>query len=109
MTAKAKLWAERVAEWRRSGQTSREFCEGKDYTNRALLWWSSQLNRQGDPPGVARGGERKNAVAFARVVPTSKTEPGGVVVRVGETEVIVSSGFDAPLLVEVVRALGALK
>lgn len=105
MTANSKVWAERVALWRRSGQTSREFCEGKDYDNGRLLWWSSELNRRDKIEGVGT----KATPQFARVVAVANEDRAGIVVRVGNADIVVSRGFEASLLVEVVRALGGVK
>ena len=97
----------RVEAWRRSGLTSREFSKGKTFTSRALLWWSSELNRR---TRQKDGGKQKNATQttqFARVVAAPASQAADLRVRVGRAEVVVQRGFDQTLLVEVVRALEA--
>lgn len=36
-------WAKRVAAWRASGKSLREFCEGRDYSPKRLQWWAWHL------------------------------------------------------------------
>ena len=65
---KAAEWAERVEQWRASGLRSAEFCRGREFTARNLLWWSSHFRRQG-PPTKER---QQRSVTFARVVRSPK-------------------------------------
>ena len=111
MTSKAQVWFARVEEWRKSGLTSREFCEGKEFTNRALLWWSSEFNRRKGEKGVTgtTKAPRDGSSRFARVVAQPRVRDSEVVVRVGSAEVVVRPGFDQALLRDVVRALEAAK
>src|SRR5919205_1017738 len=46
MTDTETKWATRVAEWRASGQTAKAFCEGKEFAEGGLRYWSSRLNRR---------------------------------------------------------------
>jgi hypothetical protein len=118
-------WLERVVEWRRSGVSAAEFCEGKPYEVGALRTWSSRLGQEGKVERSALGRRRKStspsarsAVTFARVV--SVAEPkvdesavrcvdalGGLVVAVGSTRIEIARGFDPDLLRSVVQALAA--
>lgn len=109
MTPKAQTWLARVEEWRRSGLTSREFSKGKTFTSRALLWWSSELNRRArEADGVNQENTTHGLTTqFARVVATPASQAADLRVRVGRAEVLVQRGFDQTLLVEVVRALEA--
>ena len=45
MTETEERWAERVAAWRASGQTSREYCEGRDFTAGGLRHWAYRLRK----------------------------------------------------------------
>ena len=49
------IWSQRVDEWRKSGLTAVQFCEGRGFAVGSLRAWSSRLGRK--PP-----------VALARVV-----------------------------------------
>jgi hypothetical protein len=91
-------WAERVRAWRASGETAEEFAERQGYAPSTLQVWSSRV-------------ARAEAPRFLRVVPQPKAAAAvaadaGLVVEVGSSRVRVTTGFDAALLVEVVRVLG---
>jgi transposase len=96
-------WQSRVAEWRASGDTAEAFALGKGYEASTLRFWSSQLRRKG--VGVVAGAEP--TVTMARVVRArSSAGVAGVTVMVGRASVVVTRGFDAELLREVIAALG---
>jgi len=117
--AKAADWAARVKEWQASGKTSREFCVGRSFRPKNLVWWSSHFKRQ------ATASRAKTGVTLARVVRTAVTaEPGTskskpkpvvagdrqpgsapIVVRVGRACVEISGGADRSVLVTVLEAL----
>ena len=100
--ARASEWQLRVASWRASGLKSEEFCKGKGYSARSLLWWSSQLRR-------GRVGKPKKAasVQMARVVraPIVASASGVVLVELGGARVAVSGGTSAETLRAVFEAL----
>jgi hypothetical protein len=104
--ADAAIWAKRVAEWRASGSTAREFCEGRDYKPSTLQWWSYRLRklaRRHEPP--------KRAVSLARVVvrrgvPPAVTAPT-VVIDVDGTRVFVAHGVDHETLGVVLDVLAS--
>lgn len=109
---KAAEWAVRVKQWRASGQRSREFCEGREYTAANLLWWSSHFHRQGFPALAAA----KEQVTLARVVRraegvrevTSGTS-SSVVVELSGARVRVEAGADrttVAMVLEVLRSVG---
>jgi len=58
-------WAKRVTDWRRSGQTSEEFCAGKSFTAGGLRNAAHVLEREG------AGSRQALAVPMARVVRAS--------------------------------------
>jgi transposase len=96
-------WQSRVAEWRASGETAEAFAAGKGYEASTLRFWSSQLRRKG--AGVVAAAEP--TVTMARVVRARSTmSAAGVTVTVGRASVVVTRGFDAELLREVIAALG---
>jgi hypothetical protein len=88
-------WAERVRQWRASGETAEEFASRHGYAASTLHVWSSRVGRAQGP-------------RFLRLVPRAATGTAGaeLVVEVGGARVRVTAGFDAGLLTEVVRALG---
>ena len=116
MTETQRKWAERVAEWKASGRTLREFAEGKPYEAKTLCWWGSELRRRGLLEGAAAKGRRGRgrdegapAVAMARVVARRNVSAAprtvGVAVEVGGARVVVEPGFDVEVLGDVIRAL----
>jgi hypothetical protein len=111
MTATDAKWTERIQQWKESGKTAEDFAAGQPFKASTLKWRAAELRR------AAEGGERygKGRVAngpirMARVV--ARPSAGGtlsstVVVEVAGARIALSRGFDAELLAEVVRALGA--
>ena len=106
--SKAAEWTARVAEWRASGWTAKEFCREREYSAQNLLYWSSTLRRK----------EREQShagrdVALARVVRRDHHErpsktPAAIVVRTRTALVEVRPGADAATLAMVLAALGAV-
>lgn len=95
-STKESLWRERVAAWRKSGESADKYSEGRGFAAGTLRWWSSRLGRQ-------------EPTQFVRLVPRSSATPAAardLVVEVGRARIRVAPGFDASLLADVVRALG---
>jgi len=88
-------WRERVRAWRASGQTAIDFARDRGFAPGTLHYWSSRLGPDAPP-------------TFVRLVPKTGHAPvaADLVVEVGSARVRVTSGFDAALLAQVVRALG---
>jgi hypothetical protein len=104
--ATREIWAARVAEWKASGQSSPEFCAGKEFTAGGLRHWSHRLDH-GDPP-------RPRRLRLARVVRTRATEriAGGgrsseVVLEIGGGRIVVGPGFDRETVAALVEILAA--
>ena len=106
--SRAAEWEVRVAEWRASGLTAKEFCMDREYSAQNLLYWSSTLQRRGrEQPRAARD------VTLARVVRREHHErarktPAAIVVRTRMARVEVRPGVDAATLALVLAALGAV-
>ena len=114
MTKTDEKWLERIRLWKAGGQTAEEFAVGQPFKASTLKWRAAELRR------AAEGGERygkahavKGSIRLARVVSRARdsapTQGGGVVVEVSGARISVSRGFDAELLTNVVRALGAVR
>ncbi len=114
MTKTDEKWLERVRQWKESGQTAEAFAVGQPFKASTLKWRAAELRR------AAEGGERygkghavKGSIRLARVVSRARdrapTHGGGVVVEVSGARISLSRGFDAELLTDVVRALGAVR
>jgi hypothetical protein len=100
---RASEWATRVAAWRASKKTAKEFCNGKDYKAERLLWWSSDLNRR----GISRPPD--NPVALTRVIRKSgaRLQSFGVVVHLGGVRIEVPPGADKATVATVLEVLTA--
>lgn len=114
---KASEWAKRVKEWRASGRSPREFCEGREFSAKALQWWWSRFRRGGFPEksaapgrGAARA-ERGRGAGLARVVRRTDEaqvrddERSAVVIEVGGARVRVGVGCSKAALAMVMDVL----
>jgi hypothetical protein len=105
------VWAERIEEWGRSGQSATEFAEGKPFTSGTLTWAASQLRTEARGKGKRReGGSRakpERKIRMAEVVrrPAKAPVAERVVVEIGGAVITVRRGFDRSLLQDVVIAL----
>jgi hypothetical protein len=113
MTKTDAKWLERIRQWKESGKSAEEFAEGQPFKATTLKWRDAEQRR------AARGGARYGkaaadvgAIRFARVVPVPRPSAtpaapiAGLTLEVAGARISLSRGFDAELLVEVVRALG---
>lgn len=103
--AKRAEWESRVASWRASGLTSKDFCRGRGYSPKSLLWWSCQLGRKRSEASPRPGGVR-----LARVIrSTSAVSPvtTAVLIEIEGARVAVSSGANPETLRAVFDALRA--
>ena len=115
--ANAALWEKRVEQWRASGLSSKDFCDGQDFTAGALRYWAHQLQKQQGQPAQAP----PQRVRLARVVqaPTaaktsrasrsagdkaSSTE-SALLLKVHGARIAVRSGFDETTLASVLEVL----
>ena len=112
MTKTDAKWLERVGQWEESGQTAEEFAIGQPFKASTLKWRAAQLRRAAEG-GVRYGKGRmgNGSIRLARVVTRARAGApgGGVVVEVSGARISLSRGFDAELLSEVMRALGAVR
>jgi hypothetical protein len=104
--SRAAEWSARVAEWRASGLTSKEFCREREYSAQNLLYWSSTLRR-------TEGAQQSSGcgVALARVIRrghTAAETPPTIVVRTKRARVEVRQGADHATLAVVFAALGVV-
>lgn len=101
--AKASEWESRVGSWKASGLTSKEFCEGRGYSPKSLLWWSCQLRAK-----RVQARTKSNGVRMARVIrstPSAAAVTAMVLIEFEGARVAVSSGANAETLRAVFDAL----
>lgn len=115
--ASAALWKKRVEQWRASGLSSKDFCDGQDFTAGGLRYWAHRLQKKKVQPAEAP----PQGVRLARVVraPTaaktsmasrsvgdqaSRTE-SALLLKVQGASIAVRSGFDEATLASVLDVL----
>lgn len=100
--AKRAEWESRVASWRASGLSSNDFCKGRGYSPKSLLWWSCQLRRsEGGKPA------KTTDVRLARVIraPSPSSAAPAVLIEFEGARVAVGGGASAETLRAVFEAL----
>ena len=107
------VWAERIEEWGRSGQSATEFAEGKPFTSGTLTWAASRLRNGagGKQRDSGARGARKRKIQMAEVIrrPSRIAVAENLVLEIGGARVSVGRGFDGLLLRDVVLALRGAK
>ncbi len=114
MTKTDAKWLERVRQWKEGGQTAEEFAVGQPFKASTLKWRAAELRRAAEGGGrYGKGHAVKGSIRLARVVTRARDsapkQGGAVVVEVAGGRISLSRGFDADLLCDVVRALGAVR
>ncbi len=114
MRDSAARWAERVAEWRRSGKTAPAFVAGTGITVSALKYWATKLKSPQEQVIVPA-----RSLSLARVIrpgmeipaPKASAVDDSVVEVVvdGGARIVVRPGFDPNLVRELVAALTVSK
>ena len=108
MTATDAKWTERIRQWKESGKTAEEFAVGQPFKPSTLKWRASELRRAA--ARQTKGRAVTGTIRMARVVARDRSaEPpsSGLVIEVSGARIALTRGFDAELLAEVVRVLGA--
>jgi len=73
--SKQRLWRARVAPWRRSGLSVREFCRREGLSEQAFYSWRRELTRRELSEAPAAGSTRQRAVQAASLVPLQIVTP----------------------------------
>src|SRR5271154_4612974 len=106
--ADAEAWSKRVAEWRASGLTAKEFCAKHDLRLSALRNWTYRL----------RAAEKASEPSAVRLVPVTVKPPNApstpqieptkpaLTVELGAARIVVPAGVDRATLKIVLDALG---
>jgi transposase len=107
--ADAEAWSKRVAEWRASGLTAKEFCAKHDLRLSGLRYWTYRL----------RAAEKASEASAVRLVPvtvkpqdvpppTLHVEPAkaALTVELGAARIVVPAGVDRATLKMVLDVLG---
>ncbi len=103
--ANEKVWSERVAAWRASGLTAKDFTAGQPFSAQQLWNWSYRLRRACPVPATPVTGPRpvaqamRKCVRLARVVRVAASAPQvpptmGLVVEWHGARIAVPPAFD---------------
>jgi hypothetical protein len=99
-------WAERVAGWRASGQSAREYAETQgSFTAGGLRHWAYRLKKAGVE--AARPPVRLVRIEPVSPAPTVAGGAGALVIELGAARIHVPPGYDPATLRAVVDALAA--
>ena len=99
---KQALWLELVRRWQRSQTTIREFCERHQVSEASFFSWRRVLKQRGllnDTP--VPGGP----APFVKLTVAAADSVGAVEIVLGQRVLRVRPGFDANVLLELVRLL----
>lgn len=105
--AKASEWAKRVAEWRESGLTAKEYAARSGWSSQSLLQWSSVLRKRERLQGSRPEGTK--AVEMVPVKRTAQVSSVPLTLRVGDAALDILPGVDPTLLRDVVTVLREVK
>jgi len=99
-------WEALITEQRTSGQTQAAWCAAKGVNLHTLRDRSSRLNRMGREQESKPGKAVPATVGWMEITPGNSIEiTSGIRIEHGGFTVTVTSGFDAGLLTEVLRAV----
>jgi hypothetical protein len=122
MTETETKWAERVKEWKASGQTAKAFAHGREFKPSTLTYWAYRLRQVARRPAASAVGDGPATpsittprVRMVRVRPTRMRRPSStpesatMVIAIGAARIEVQSGFDRGLLTAVLETLGGAR
>jgi transposase-like protein len=109
--SKQKRWLELIGRWQQSQLTIREFCERQQVSEASFFSWRRVLRQRGllgEPTAPKAAKAALQSPAFVKLTPV-KPEPTAacaIEVVLGDRRLLrVRPGFDADLLLELVRLL----
>lgn len=109
-TQTAERWATRVAEWKASGLTSTQYCEGRDFTPGGLRHWAYRLRKSASKTALVRRPpvqlvrvERVARIKQVEPAPAPATVP--LKIKLGAARLAVPAGFDGETLRTVLEIL----
>ena len=99
-TEKQQQWENRIAEYRASGQSVRQWCASNDVKPERMWYWLRKYKTNGDTFSPS---SQWLPVEVCEHLPVDQNS--ALMLRVGKACIEVKPGFDPSLLVQVVRAL----
>ncbi|MGI6227154.1 MAG: IS66 family insertion sequence element accessory protein TnpA [Peptococcales bacterium] len=95
-----KKWESRVAAFKASGQSSKEWCEVNNLKINQLRYWVRKLRSTNEPTMKS-----PQWLSVELDKPEASIQNNSLIVRVGKVSIEVKSGFDPSLLSDVVKTL----
>ena len=96
----ASYWRQQIEVLKSSGLSRRAYCEKNQIKLSTLDYWRQKLSRSEEQAdGTSEGGWIP--------VRIRDDEPSGIDLRIGRVTIVVKPGFDATLLTELIRTIGA--
>lgn len=95
-----QLWSSRVETFKASGLTQAQFCKNNGYKVKQFNYWLRKFRE-------LNNGSNNNEMKW---IPVSVEDPRAskINIRIGSAVIEVENGFDANLLTEVIKTLGAV-
>jgi hypothetical protein len=100
MESKAKLWAARIDEWKRSGVSQRQYCEDNHLALATFSWWRKRLRQQG-----SRSSGAFVEIPIERALSTDIERGGSLSIRIGHYTITVNGSVDHGQLESVLNVL----
>jgi hypothetical protein len=100
MESKAKLWAARIDQWKRSGVSQRQYCEDNHLALATFSWWRKRLKQDG-----SRSSEAFVEIPIERAVSTVVGRGGLLSIGVGHYVITVHGSVDHGQLEDVLTVL----
>lgn len=100
-TERQKEWENRIAQYRASGQSAKEWCAANNVKPERLWYWLRRYKTKQDTPSMKP--TQWLPVEVSKQTPMDQSNP--LLIRVGEASIEVKPGFDPALLSEIVRVL----
>jgi hypothetical protein len=100
MEDKAKLWAARIDEWKRSGLTQRQYCEDNHLALATFNWWRTRLKQRG-----IRSHETFAEIPVGRVASTGVGCSVSLTIGIGHYTVTVNGSVSHSQLEDVLTVL----
>ncbi len=100
MENKAKLWAARIDEWKRSGLTQRQYCEDNHLALATFSWWRKRLKQD-----KSRSSAAFVEIPIERAVSTVVRRGGSLSIGIGHYTITVNGNVDQSQLESVLTVL----
>mgnify|MGYP001192830987 CR=1 FL=1 len=109
METRRAAWSRRVAQWRRSGLSAREFARRRGLNAGTLSHWAWRLGREGQEQGQRGRGDAGRRPALIEVIRTDESSEHFEVELGNGRRVRVPFGFDAATLERLVAVLDPVR